>query len=54
MSQEGVFMNSRTELSMSIPAEHQKNIFGDLDEHIKSIERTLGVDIIVRDDSVKV
>ncbi len=47
-------MNSRTELSMSIPAEHQKNIFGDLDEHIKSIERTLSVDIIVRDDSVKV
>lgn len=47
-------MNSRTELSMNIPAEHQKNIFGDLDEHIKSIERTLNVDIIVRDDSVKV
>ena len=39
---------------MSIPAEHQKNIFGELDEHIKSIERTLNVDIIVRDDSVKV
>ena len=47
-------MNSRTEISMNIPAEHQKNIFGDLDEHIKSIERTLSVDIIVRDDSVKV
>ena len=50
----GFLMNSRTELSMNIPAEHQKNIFGDLDEHIKSIERTLNVDIIVRDDSVKV
>ncbi len=49
-----ILMNSRTELSMNIPAEHQKNIFGDLDEHIKSIERTLSVDIIVRDDSVKV
>ena len=47
-------MSNRTELSMSIPAKHQKNIFGDLDEHIKSIERTLSVDIIVRGDSVKI
>ena len=54
LCKKGFFMSNRTEISMNIPAEHQKNIFGDLDEHIKSIERTLSVDIIVRDDSVKV
>ena len=47
-------MASHVDLSVEIPAEHARNIFGELDEHVKSIERTLNVDIIPRGDSVHI
>ena len=34
---------------IEIPAEHERNIFGQFDEHIKKIERTLQVTLISRD-----
>ena len=34
---------------IEIPAEHEINIFGQFDEHIKKIERTLQVTLISRD-----
>lgn len=47
-------MSSFVEAGIEIPAEHEKNIFGQCDEHLKSIEKTLNVNIIVRDDSVRI
>lgn len=44
---------SNHEEFMDIPIEHEKNIFGGLDCHIKKIEKALSVDIILRDGSVK-
>ena len=40
-------------ISIEIPAGHEKNIFGELDCNIKSIERSLHVDIVPRDGTVK-
>lgn len=37
-----------------IPAEHEKNVFGQFDQHIKKIERTLNVTMISRDGSLKI
>lgn len=39
---------------MDIPAEHEKNIFGQFDMFAKKIERTLHVTLIPRDGTVKV
>lgn len=39
---------------IDIPIEHQKNVFGRFDEHIKKIERTLHVTIISRDSELKI
>ena len=39
---------------MDLPAEHEKNIFGQFDEHIKLIERTLNVTLIARDGVLKI
>ena len=39
---------------IEIPAEHERNIFGQFDEHIKKIERTLQVTLISRDDVLKI
>lgn len=41
-------------LILDIPAEHENNIFGGLDTYLKKIERTLGVEVILRDGSVKI
>jgi len=38
---------------IDIPAEHEKNVFGQFDAFAKKIERTLHVTIIVRDGQVK-
>ena len=38
---------------IEIPAEHERNIFGQFDEHIKKIERTLQVTLISRDGVLK-
>lgn len=42
------------ELILDIPAEHERNIFGGLDCHVKKVERTLQVSVILRDGSVKI
>ena len=47
-------MNSVTEISILIPTNHMSNIFGQFDENIKKIEKTLAVTIVSRDDAVKI
>lgn len=47
-------MNGIVEMSLDIPAEHAGNIFGQFDENIKKIERTLNVTLISRDGSLKI
>ena len=42
-------MGNTTESSVAIPAEHEKNIFGDFDKHLKIIENTLHIEMIERD-----
>ncbi len=42
------------ETIVDIPMEHQKNVFGQLDCHLKKIEKTLHVTLISRDDSLKI
>lgn len=39
---------------LDIPAEHERNIFGGLDCHIRKIEKTLKVNVVLRDGSVKI
>ncbi|MCR5705114.1 MAG: PhoH family protein [Eubacterium sp.] len=39
---------------MDIPSEHQRNVFGQFDCHIKKIERTLHVTMISRNSEVKI
>lgn len=46
--------NSIIELQMEIPAEHERNIFGQFDEHIIKIERTLQVTLISRNGMLKI
>lgn len=41
------------EITLDIPVEHERNIFGGLDCHIKKIEKTLQVNVILRDGTVK-
>lgn len=38
----------------SVPVEHEKNVFGQFDEHIKKIERILSVTLISRDGELKI
>lgn len=47
-------MQDRQELLLDIPAEHERNIFGGLDCHVKKIEKVLNVEIITRDGVVKI
>lgn len=47
-------MNNIIEMSVDIPVNHERNIFGQFDEHIKKIERTLKVTLISRDDTLKI
>ncbi len=39
---------------IDIPIEHEKNVYGDLDMHLKKIEKTLHVSMIDRDGSIKI
>ena len=39
---------------LDVPAEHQSNVFGQFDSHIKKIEQTLKVSVIARDGEVKI
>ena len=41
------------EVILEIPLEHERNLFGGLDCHVKKIERTLQVSVILRDGAVK-
>ena len=41
------------EAMVDIPAEHERNIFGNFDLNIKKIEKTRNVTIVVRDNAVK-
>ena len=43
-----------TEEIIDVPAEHIRNVFGEFDNHIKRIERTLNVTILARGGSLKV
>ena len=45
---------SMNEISMEIPSDYISKIFGQFDVHIKKIERTLGVTVVVRDDQLKI
>lgn len=42
------------ELHADVPANHEGNVFGQYDEHLKLIERTLNVTLISRDGSLKI
>ena len=42
------------ETSATVPAEHEKNVFGQFDEHVKKIERALNVTVINRDGTLKI
>ena len=44
---------SMVERILSIPAQHERNVFGQFDENIKKIEKTLHVTVISRDGSVR-
>ncbi|MCM1494182.1 MAG: PhoH family protein [Bacteroides sp.] len=45
---------STVERCVNIPAEHTQNVFGQFDKHIKKLERTLSVTMILRGDSLKI
>lgn len=42
------------EAIIDIPAEHESNVFGQFDMHVKKIERTLHVTLIARGESIKI
>ena len=44
---------SMNEVLIEIPSEYMGNIFGQFDVHLKKIEKTLGVTLVVRDDHLK-
>ncbi len=44
---------SLMEMIIDVPAEHEKNVFGQFDAYVKMIEKTLNVTVIVRNDEVK-
>ncbi|MDD3362976.1 MAG: PhoH family protein [Hespellia sp.] len=45
---------SLTEIMIDMPAEHEKNVFGQFDIFAKKIERTMHVTLIARDGNVKI
>ena len=45
---------AQEQIILDIPADHENNIFGGLDAHLKKIERALRVEVILRDGSVKI
>lgn len=42
------------EILIDIPAEHERNVFGQFDSYVKKIEQTLKVSVIPRDGTVKI
>ena len=47
-------MSNIIEIRISVPAEHEKNVLVQFDEHIKKIEKTLNVTLIARDGALKI
>ena len=47
-------MSNICEERMELPAEHERNVFGQFDEYVKKMERTLGVTVISRDRQLKI
>ena len=47
-------MRNICEEKMELPAEHERNVFGQFDEHVKKLERALGVTVISRDGQIKI
>ena len=47
-------MSNIVEKILDVPTEHQSNVFGQFDSHIKKIEQTLKVSVIARDGEVKI
>lgn len=47
-------MAEKEGISIDIPAGHERNIFGELDGNIKAVERSLKVEIVPRDGTVKI
>ena len=45
---------SISESIIDIPVEHSKNVFGNFDEFVKKIEKTLKVTIVMRDSEMKI
>lgn len=45
---------SLNEVILRVPTEHMANVFGQFDANIKKIERSLGVTVVVRDDTLKI
>ena len=45
---------SMVERMISVPAEHEKNVFGQFDQFIKKIEKSLNVTVISRDGTTKI
>lgn len=44
---------SLVEIMIEIPAEHEKNVCGELDKHVKMMEKTLNVTIVARNGKIK-
>ena len=47
-------MMAQEQIVLDIPASHENNIFGRLDAYLKKIERTLQVEVVLRDGSVRI
>ena len=47
-------MSSILEALVEFPAEHERNVFGAFDEHLKNIEKTLNVTLVSRDGMLKI
>ena len=47
-------MSNICEERMEFPAEHERNVFGQFDEYVKKMERTLGVTVISRAGQLKI
>ena len=45
---------SMIETIASVPAEHEKNVFGQFDQYMKKIERAFHVTVIARDGELKI
>ena len=45
---------SMVEVSIFVPAEHERNVFGQFDQHVKKIERSLHVTVLSREGVVKI